>query len=300
MDRDAVIIGRFAPTPSGPLHFGSLVAALASYCHSKSHQGQWILRIEDVDTPRVVKGSDRQILQDLETFGFEWDGAVMYQSEQFDYYESRLSVLNQQGVCYACECSHKTLRQAGVKTGSMGQIYPGICRDKKLGAAEHSIRINTETVNSSGFTDQVFGPIEFNIHDRVGDFVLRRADGIYAYHLAVVVDDAQQGINQVVRGADLLDSTCLHIYLQRLLGLATPEYLHIPLIRNTRGEKLSKQAGATAVDSSQASSLLVSAMRFLGQSVEPELDQARPDEVINHAVKFWDSANISPKDITSY
>jgi glutamyl-Q tRNA(Asp) synthetase len=176
----------------------------------------------------------------------------------------------------------------------MGLYYPGICRDKNLGTAELSIRINTETTSLSGFTDQVFGLVELNIHDQVGDFVLRRADGIYAYHLAVVVDDAQQGINQIVRGADLLESTCLHIYLQQRLGLPTPEYLHIPLIKNTRGGKLSKQAGATAVDTTQASVLLVSAMRFLGQSIEPDMDQAGPEEVIKHAVKVWDPANIVP------
>ncbi|MEE8366140.1 MAG: tRNA glutamyl-Q(34) synthetase GluQRS [Gammaproteobacteria bacterium] len=295
LHKDAAITGRFAPTPSGPLHFGSLVAALASYCHSKSQQGQWLLRIEDVDTPRVVEGSDRQILQDLETFGFEWDGAVMYQSEQFECYESRLSDLIEQGLCYACECSHRSLRQAGAKTGPLGQIYPGICCDRNLGPKDHSIRIITESVTASGFTDQVFGPIELNIHQQVGDFVLRRADGIYAYHLAVVVDDAQQGINQIVRGADLIESTCLHIYLQQVLGLPEPEYLHIPLIRNIHGGKLSKQAGATAVDTTRASALLVSAMRFLGQSIEPDMDQAGPDEVINHAVKVWDPANIVPE-----
>lgn len=294
MKTSEVIIGRFAPTPSGPLHFGSLVAALASYCHSKSRQGQWLLRIEDVDTPRVIKGSDRLILQNLETFGFEWDGEVLYQSKQFGCYQDSLSDLIEQGRCYACECSRRTLRDDGVETGSMGQIYPGICRHKKLDTTSHSIRVNTDSIAITGFTDQVFGPIELNIRDQVGDFVLRRTDGIYAYHLAVVVDDAQQGINQIVRGSDLLESTCLHIFLQTILGLPQPEYLHIPLITNNRGDKLSKQAGATAVDVTQASALLVSAMRFLRQSIEPEMDQARPEEVIKQAVKVWDPTNIDP------
>ncbi len=200
------------------------------------------MRIEDVDTPRVVKGSDQQILQDLETFGFEWDGAVMYQSEQFARYESRLSELIEQGHGYACQCSRKTLREAGAKSGPMGQIYPGKCRTKNLTTTDNSIRINTAPATAMGFSDRVFGPIELNIRDQVGDFVLRRADGVYAYHLAVVIDDAQQGITQIVRGADLLESTCLHIYLQQLLGLHTPEYLHIPLIKNPLGKKLSKQA----------------------------------------------------------
>ena len=250
------------------------------------------MRIEDVDTPRVIEGSDRQFLRDLETFGFEWDGKILYQSEQFECYRDSLAGLIEQGHCYACECSRRSLREVGVKNGPMGQIYPGLCREKKLDTADHSIRVRTESVTTSGFIDQVFGPIELNICDRVGDFVLRRTDGIYAYHLAVVVDDAQQGINQITRGEDLLESTCLHIYLQHLLGLPEPDYLHIPVIKNNRGEKLSKQAGATAVDTEQASALLVSAMHFLGQSVESEMDQARPEEVLDHAVKVWDPAKI--------
>lgn len=294
MNKDVTIVGRFAPTPSGPLHFGSLVAALASYCQSKSQQGQWLLRIEDVDTPRVVEGSDRQILQDLETFGFEWDGEILYQSEQFEYYQDSLSALIERGHSYACECSRRTLRNIGAKTGPMGQIYPGICRHKNLDTTIHSVRVNTDSITASAFIDQVFGPIELNIRDQVGDFVLRRADGIYAYHLAVVVDDAQQGINHIVRGADLLQSTCLHIFLQTLLGLPEPEYLHLPLIKNNRGEKLSKQAGATAVDTTQPSKLLVSAMQFLGQSTEPDMDQASPGEVIRQAVKVWNPASIDP------
>ena len=174
MKKDTTIVGRFAPTPSGPLHFGSLVAALASYCQSKSQQGLWHLRVEDVDTPRVVKGSDRLILQDLEVFGFEWDGEVLYQSDQFEHYRHKLSELIEQGHSYACKCSRKTLREGGVKTGPMGQIYPGICRDKKLSTTDHSIRVNTASVGISGYTDKVFGPVELNIRDQVGDFVLCR------------------------------------------------------------------------------------------------------------------------------
>ncbi|MFV2031893.1 MAG: tRNA glutamyl-Q(34) synthetase GluQRS, partial [Gammaproteobacteria bacterium] len=255
--------------------------------------------IEDVDTPRVVRGSDQQILQDLETFGFEWDGAVMYQSEQFARYESRLLGLIEQGHGYACQCSRKTLREAGAKSGPMGQIYPGKCRTKNLTTTDNSIRINTAPATAMGFSDRVFGPIELNIREQVGDFVLRRADGVYAYHLAVVIDDAQQGITQIVRGADLLESTCLHIYLQQLLGLHTPEYLHIPLIKNPLGKKLSKQAGATAVDTGQAASLLVSAMRFLGQPVEAGMDRARPEELINHAVNNWNPASITPPGVAA-
>lgn len=282
------IIGRFAPTPSGPLHFGSLVTALASYCHARSQQGQWLIRIEDVDTPRNVDGSLELILNDLEAFGFEWDGEIIYQSDAFERYEAGLQQLLKQGHAYACECSRRTLREAGVKTGPLGMIYPGTCRSKQLNRENHSIRINTESAGVQGYQDQLFGQVGIDISEQSGDFVIRRADGIYAYHLAVVLDDELQNINQVVRGADLLEATCLHLYLQKLLGLTPPAYLHIPLVRNNNGDKLSKQTGATALDISQASSLLVSALRILGQPVEQGLDQASASEIVAQAVKSWD------------
>jgi len=290
------IIGRFAPTPSGPLHFGSLVTALASYCHAISQQGQWLIRIEDVDTPRVVDGSLHRILNDLEVFGFEWDGEIIYQSDQFERYRDVLNQLLTQGHAYACECSRRTLREAKVKTGPLGMIYPGICRGKRLSRESHSIRINTESIGELGYPDQLFGKIEIDIPEQAGDFVIRRADGIYAYHLAVVLDDELQGINQVVRGADLLEATCLHLYLQQLLNFRTPEYLHIPLVRNSNGDKLSKQTGATAVDKNQAASLLVCALRTLGQPVEQGLEQGTASEVVQYAVKSWDHQRIPVPD----
>ena len=286
------IIGRFAPTPSGPLHFGSLVTALASYCHAKSQQGQWLIRIEDVDTPRVVDGSLDLILNDLEAFGFEWDGEIIYQSDAFERYEAGLQQLLKQGHAYACECSRRSLRAAKVKTGPLGMIYPGTCRNKRLNQENHSIRINTESTDLLSYQDQLFGQVGINIPEQSGDFVIRRADGIYAYHLAVVLDDERQNINQVVRGADLLEATCLHLYLQQLLGFTPPEYLHIPLVRNSNGDKLSKQTGATALDTSQAASLLVSALRILGQPVEPGLDQGTASEIVAQAVRTWDYQRI--------
>lgn len=286
------IIGRFAPTPSGPLHFGSLVTALASYCQAKSQQGHWLIRIEDVDTPRVVDGSLGQILNDLETFGFEWDGEIIFQSDGFDRYEEILQQLLTGGQAYACECSRRILRQAKAKAGSLGLIYPGTCRSKQLGQINHSIRINTEHAGISAYRDLLYGQVEFNISAKIGDFVIRRADNIYAYHLAVVLDDEIQGINQVVRGADLLEATCLHLYLQQLLGYRAPEYLHIPLVRNKKGDKLSKQTGATALDTSQAADLLVRALRILGQPVVQGLDQGTASEVVAHAVKSWDYKRI--------
>ena len=286
------IIGRFAPTPSGPLHFGSLVTALASYCQAKSQQGQWLIRIEDVDTPRVVEGSTDQILKDLETFGFEWDGEVIFQSDQFERYAAAVEQLLEQGNAFACECSRRTLRLANAKTGPLGMIYPGICRDKSLSQSSHSIRVNTQSAGILGYNDLLFGDVAIDIPRQAGDFVIRRADNIFAYHLAVVLDDELQNVNQVVRGADLLEATCLHLYLQHLFDIEPAEYLHIPLVRNNKGDKLSKQTGATGLDTSQAASLLVESLRILGQPVETGLQQVSASEIVHNAVKSWDYRNI--------
>ena len=288
----APIIGRFAPTPSGPLHFGSLVTALASYCQARSQQGQWLIRIEDVDTPRVVEGSTSQMLNQLEACGFEWDGGIITQSDQFERYAAAIGQLLEQGSAFACECSRRSLRRANVKTGPLGMIYPGICRDKNLKQDKHSIRINTRSAGILSYRDLLFGRVAINIADQAGDFVIRRADNIFAYHLAVVLDDELQNVNQVVRGADLLEATCLHLYLQQLLGIKSPEYLHIPLVRNDNGDKLSKQTGATAIDTKQATSLLIRALRILSQPVEAGLDQATASEIVQYAVASWDYRRI--------
>lgn len=289
------VIGRFAPTPSGSLHFGSLVTAVASYCHSKSQQGQWLVRIEDVDTPRVVKGSTSEILTSLEAYGFEWDGEVLYQSSRFEYYESKLVELLDQQHCYACECSRKSLRTKGISSGLMGPIYPGICRNKNLSSINHSIRLNTDPANISQFNDQIYGDIELNLSVQVGDFILKRVDGIYAYHLAVILDDNTQNINQVVRGADLLLSTCLHLYLQQLFKLPTPQYLHLPLIKNSDGKKLSKQTGAKAIDITNPSATLISALQFLNQPIQPSWINLKPTTLLKQATNHWDQNLIEPE-----
>ena len=291
MDKSQVI-GRFAPTPSGPLHFGSLVTAVASYCEAKSLQGQWLLRIEDVDTPRVVAGSTDEILFALEAFGFEWDGAIEYQSNKFGNYRQVLDELIDRDYCYACECSRRSLREANAKSGPLGLIYPGICQSKKLGQENHSIRVRTLNSDIIHFVDQVFGTVEFDITRQLGDFVLRRADGIFAYHLAVVIDDERQGINQIARGADLLEATCLHLYLQKLLGYNQPEYMHIPLVRNARGDKLSKQTGATAIDLDKKAMHLIAALKTLGQPVNADMQQATVHEILNTSVNAWDYTKI--------
>lgn len=290
---DNPVIGRFAPTPSGPLHFGSLVTAVASYCHAKSRQGQWLLRIEDVDTPRNVAGATDKILFALEAFGFEWDGAVEYQSDQLDRYQQVLESLSDRQLCYACECSRRSLREAGCRQGPLGLIYPGFCREKCLPGKDHAIRINSAGSGVVRYIDQVYGAVEFDIEKQSGDFKLRRSDGIFAYHLAVVVDDERQDINQIVRGADLLEATCLHLYLQHLLGYRVPQYLHVPLVRNTKGDKLSKQTGAQAINCADKNSLMKKALTTLGQSVDNTMLLAPSTEILDAAVKNWDHRHIA-------
>lgn len=293
------VTGRFAPSPSGPLHFGSLVAALASFCQARSQQGRWLLRIEDVDTPRVVSGAADQILRDLEAFGFSWDGPVLYQSDQFERYRYYLEKLLAEGSAFACECSRRSLREQGVDSGPLGQIYPANCRHKNLSPEGHSIRLNTESATSVAFVDQVYGRFEMNLPATVGDFVLRRADNIYAYHLAVVVDDELQAVNEVVRGADLLENTCLHILLQQRLGFSSPRYLHVPLVNNALGVKLSKQTGASPIDHENAARQLLAALEHLGHSPEAGLRNCRPDEVLDWATANWNPARIPALPATS-
>lgn len=279
--------GRFAPTPSGALHFGSLIAALASFCDARAQHGRWLLRIEDVDTPRVVAGASDQILRDLEAFGFTWDGPVLYQSDHFEHYRHYLDLLLRQGLCYACQCSRRSLREQGVSSGPLGQIYPGLCRDLKLDTANRTIRLSTATAGETGFRDRVYGDFSLDLTRCVGDFVLRRNDGVYAYHLAVVVDDQLQGVDQVVRGADLLENTCLHLYLQQCLGFDQPQYMHLPLINNVDGVKLSKQTGAQPLDHRQPSRLLLAALRHLGQQPPDELEGDTPATVLDWACHHW-------------
>ncbi len=286
---ESMTVGRFAPTPSGPLHMGSLVTALASYCQARANQGRWLLRIEDVDTPRVITGSADDILFTLEAFGFEWDGDVLYQSDRFAAYEEALQLLLQQELVYPCECSRKSLLAQDLASGPLGYIYPALCRHKKLKRHDFSLRLNVEQAGEIGFSDLHYDPYKLDVSRDVGDVVLKRVDGIYAYHLAVVIDDAWQQVDHIVRGADLLEVTCLHLYLYRLLDLQPPQYLHIPLMKNAEGKKLSKQTGAEGLDIKRASALLLEALAFLGQPLDPALTEAKPDEVLAYAITNWDS-----------
>ena len=276
--------GRFAPSPTGPLHFGSLVAALGSYLEARSRDGEWLVRMEDLDPPREVEGAADDILRSLETFGFEWQGPVLYQSHRTGAYDDAMAALHDQGLTYHCGCTRREISQAAI-TGVDGPVYPGTCRDGlPAGKQERSVRVRTHD-NPIAFEDAVQGPLTQTVRSEVGDFIIRRADGLYAYHLAVVLDDAEQDISHVVRGADLLLSTPRQIHLQSVLGFPSLEYLHLPVALNKRGDKLSKQTGAAPVDWRAPLPALLAAWRFLGQT--------QPLESPANLAEFWEWASSS-------
>lgn len=262
--------GRFAPSPTGPLHSGSLVAAVGSYLDAKFHHGKWLVRIEDVDSQRKVPGAAREILSMLEMLGMEWDEEVIYQSQRSEAYRDALNALNEQGLIYPCICSRKEIADSSI-IGLNGPVYPGTCLKNPASVKnKHALRIQTNN-DAIQFKDILKGSYAQRLSSDVGDFVLRRADGIYAYQLAAVVDDAAQNITHVVRGADLLDSTPRQIFLQQLLGYPLPQYMHLPVVTNAQGEKLSKQTNATPVNISNALTQLVDALHFLGQKPPLEI-----------------------------
>ena len=274
--------GRFAPTPSGPLHFGSLVAALGSYLDARAQGGEWLLRIEDVDSPREVAGASASILRTLAAYGFEWDGAVLYQSQRRDAYQVALARLRAAGRVYGCNCSRKQIAQQA-RQGVDGPVYPGTCRGKHLhgAVALRFLVLAGRTV----FDDALLGRVACDVASECGDFVLQRADGVVAYQLAVVVDDADQGITHVVRGADLLTSTPRQIVLQHALDYPTPVYKHLPVVLDAQGYKLSKQTLATPLGAADPLPALRWAGRFLGL---PDLDPApHPRAWLDSAIRLW-------------
>jgi glutamyl-Q tRNA(Asp) synthetase len=275
--------GRFAPSPTGPLHFGSLVAALASFLDARARAGQWLVRIEDLDTPRTVPGAADAILRVLEAFGLEWDGDIVRQSDRGEIYRAALERLRAAGAVYRCRCSRREVADSGV-AGIDGPVYPGTCRDLDLSLETPGAdRLRVPQVRIA-FDDRVLGAVEHDIAGDFGDFVLRRRDGLFAYQLAVVVDDEEQGITDVVRGADLLHSTPRQILLQRLLGYRALHYAHVPVATHANGQKLSKQSLAAPVDPAQPREALCRALAFLGQPV-PEGAQSR--ELVSAAAKSW-------------
>lgn len=271
--------GRFAPTPSGPLHFGSLVAAVASYIAARKAGGQWHVRIEDIDAPRATAGAAEDILRTLEVFGMFWDGPVVYQSQNLAAYEHALQQLLAREWVYPCRCTRREVADSSL-SGIDGPIYPGICRGRAVLMSDNSaLRLRVEN-RKIGFVDRMQGEVSQNLASEIGDFVLRRADGIFSYQLAVVVDDEALGVTEVVRGKDLIGSTVRQIYLQQLLGYATPAYLHIDVVCNEQGNKLSKQTLAPAVDTRMPVAQLCAAASFLGYAVETD---SRYDSV----TQFW-------------
>ncbi|WP_154715898.1 tRNA glutamyl-Q(34) synthetase GluQRS [Sterolibacterium denitrificans] len=301
--------GRFAPSPTGPLHFGSLIAAVGSYLDARHHAGLWRLRIEDVDQPRCQAGASDDILRLLEAYGFEWDGEVIYQSRRTADYRAAFERLRAAGQVFPCACTRSELADsridrpesesesepelASARLANDGaRVYPGTCRDGlPAGRVPRAWRLRVGDARIH-FADAVQGRIEQDLARDAGDFILLRADGLFAYQLAVVVDDAEQGISHVVRGADLLDSTPRQMLLQRLLNLPTPQYAHLPLAIDAGGEKLSKQTRARPLMRSQARPALFAALQFLGQAPSPDLRDASLGELWQWAIGHWSLSGV--------
>ena len=284
-------IGRFAPSPTGLLHIGSLLTALASYADARAQDGRWLVRMEDLDPPREMAGAADDILRTLEAFGFEWDGGVAYQSRRYDLYHEALGRLKAKGLVYPCDCSRKDW-QAAARAGADGFVYNGCCAGLDPQRALHKtpawrVRVPDEII---GFDDAVVGHYAQNLAHDIGDFVLLRADGFWAYQLAVVADDAAQGITHIVRGQDLLVSTPRQLWLQRALDAPEPHYAHLPLLVNGAGQKWSKQTLAPALDLGAREALLRQVMAYLKLPAAPEVD--RPQDLLDWAVRHWDMAKV--------
>lgn len=278
--------GRFAPSPTGPLHFGSLLAAVASYLEARVRGERWLLRIEDIDPPREEAGAAEAIIRCLEIYGFRWDGPVLRQSRNEERHRAAVERLLADGLAYPCRCTRRVLARTA-RQGAMGPVYPGTCRDGS-GRGARAIRVRT-TDEPIAVVDRLQGPIEQRLESELGDFVIRRRDGLIAYQLAVVIDDAVDGVTDVVRGIDLLDSTPRQIHLQRLLGLRTPSYMHIPVAVGADGEKLSKQTAAPPIDldPEAVAPTLCRALACLRQEPPADLAGASPGAVWAWALANW-------------
>ncbi|MBY6188331.1 tRNA glutamyl-Q(34) synthetase GluQRS [Marinobacter hydrocarbonoclasticus] len=273
-------IGRFAPSPSGPLHFGSLIAAVGSYLRARAEGGQWLVRIEDIDPPREVAGAADRILRTLDAHGLHWDGSLLYQSDRSERYDAILNDLTKLGLCYPCSCTRKRVQ-------SLGGVYDGRCRLHGPENDQVALRLHN-TAAIAAFDDPLLGRTETDPHFAGEDFILKRRDGLYAYQLAVVVDDHDQGITEVVRGNDLLEATVRQLTLFQQLDWPAPAYLHLPLAVWSDGNKLSKQNHAPALDDATPGANLVRALTFLGQPVEPGWAHLPPGELLEQAVSRFD------------
>jgi glutamyl-Q tRNA(Asp) synthetase len=278
---DLSYVGRFAPSPTGPLHFGSLIAAVASYLDAKANSGLWLMRMEDLDPPREPEGAAEKILDQLLSLGLEWDGDVLYQSTRLNDYEKALQQLVAKGLCYECDCTRPTIK-------AMGSVYNGQCRNRtSKPESDFAIRLRTEDRDIE-FEDLVQGKYCQNVEVEVGDFSILRKDKLFAYQLAVVVDDALQNITHIIRGNDLIDSTPRQIYLQQLLNYKIPSYGHIPVIVNDQGQKLSKQHFATPIDADNGPQLIHQSLEFLGLRPPDENRHATVEEQLAWGLEVWD------------
>lgn len=282
--------GRFAPSPTGPLHFGSLVTALGSFLQARRQGGEWLVRMEDLDPPREMPGAAAAILRTLEAYHLEWDGPVLYQSQRHAAYAEAVAALAREAHTFACACSRKSIALALKRTGK--PVYPGTCRAGLVADSRHTaVRVRVPPLTLR-YSDLLQGAQACALGDEVGDFVIRRADGLYAYHLAVVVDDAFQGITDIVRGADLLEATPPQRFLQQLLDLPTPRYAHLPVAVNAQGEKLSKQTHAAPLNPQHPAPALLRALRFLGHAPDAAVDRANPRELLDWALAHWDLGRV--------
>ncbi len=289
--------GRFAPSPTGPLHLGSLIAALGGYLIARKTGRRWLLRVDDLDRPRVVAGAATGIIRLLEELGFEWDAAPVWQSQRSERYAEVLQQLKNQGLVYPCSCSRKEILASAPHVGEEGPIYPGTCRKGPVGTrGQLAWRLQVDQLLIS-FCDGLNGPWQQNLQEEVGDFVLFRSDGLFAYQLATVVDDLDSGVDQVVRGSDLLSSTARQIYLYRCLNQPCPEYLHLPLLLGADGKKISKRHSEVGIVRSENSSAMMHlALTFLGQRLPPELVGVPAAQMLCWALGSFDADLLTPND----
>ena len=278
--------GRFAPSPSGPLHLGSLFTALASFLDARSQGGEWLVRIDDIDPYRTQPGAADRILSNLESLGLTWDRSVVYQSQRLERYRTGLDALRDQGLIYACDCSRREL--AKERTDSPPGVYPGFCRHKQLAPqpGHQALRLITGKAIMQ-FEDRILGLVRQALDQEVGDFIVYRRDGAFAYHLATVIDDAEQGVTDVVRGQDLLDSTPRQIYLQQRLKLPTPKYAHVPILLNAEGQKLSKRTLAAEAETRYPARLLGRLLSLLQHPLPAGMEAATTREILDWAIRHW-------------
>ncbi|MDD1791948.1 tRNA glutamyl-Q(34) synthetase GluQRS [Enterovibrio makurazakiensis] len=280
-------VGRFAPSPSGPLHFGSLVAALGSYLQAHANQGHWLVRIEDIDPPREVKGSADAILRTLDAYGLHWDGEVLYQHTRYEAYQAHIDTWLDNGNAYFCQCTRRQIKDAG-------GIYPGTCRHRELEREQSAVRVCIDNPVHE-FVDIKHGIVPLDVTMAAEDFIIKRRDGLFAYNLAVVLDDIYQGVTEVVRGADLIEPTGRQVSLYQKLGASTVSYLHLPLALNADGNKLSKQNYAPAIDNANPGPALEAALAFLGHPIPNELKGAGVEELLLWGKENW-HVNMLPTD----